>query len=370
MRIAAARLRPYLLPLVRPWVAASATLVERRGMLVGIALGDGVTNRGNGATNWGDCVTGWGDCAPLPSSGESGQARAFAGLAAATGDLPGRTIDDALAGLAAIPCPEVRWALETALLDAKARRLGLPLFQLLGGDGDSGGGGPNAVPINGALGILDEGCAARAEAALARGFGVAKVKLGVFTTDVEIAGLRAVARRTGGRLRLRLDANRAWSEAEAIAVLDAVAGLPIDGMEEPLAAPTVGALARLQDRYDFAIAVDESLPALGADLLLRGPAVRRLVIKPARLGGMAATLRLAARARAAGTEVVLTSVVDSAIGVTAAAHLARALPRPAVHGLGTLEWLAADVAPPPLSAGGTLVLPQGAGLGLSPSAPA
>ena len=348
MRVAAIRLRPYLLPLVRPWVAASATLSERRGMLVGIGLGCG--------------VTGWGDCAPLPSSGADGHDRAFAGLAEAAGSLAGRSVDDALAALAALPCPEVRWALETALLDAKARRLGVPLFRLLGG----GDGGLDAVAVNGALGTLDQGCAARAEALLARGFGVGKIKLGVFAMDAEIAGLRTLARRTGGRLRLRLDANRAWSEAEAVTLLDALDGLPVDGIEEPLAAPDIGALARLQARYGFAVAVDESLPALGAGALLRGPAVRRLVVKPARLGGMAATLRLAAMARAAGVELVLTSVVDSAIGVAATAHLARALPCPAVHGLGTLDWLAADVAPPPLTAEGALILPGGPGLGLTP----
>ena len=347
MRIAAARLRPYVLPLVRPWVAASATLSERRGVLVTVELEGG--------------VAGWGDCAPLPSSGESGHARALAGLAASVGDLPGRSVDEAIAALEAVPCPEARWALETALLDAKARRLGQPLFRLLGGSGP-----PTPVLINGALGVLDEGCVARADRALARGFSVAKIKMGVFAIDSEIEALRAVVRHTGGRLRLRLDANRAWRESDAVAVLDALAGLPIDGMEEPLAAPTLGGLAQLQARSAFAIAVDESLPVLGADRLLEEPTVRRLVVKPARLGGMSATLQLAARARAVGVEVVLTSVVDSAIGVTAAAHLAMALPCPAIHGLGTLEWLAADVAAPPSSLGGALVVPDGPGLGLVP----
>ena len=58
--------------------------------------------------------------------------------------------------------------------------------------------------------------------------------------------------------------------------------------------------------------------------------------------------------------------ICSAVGVTATAHLAAALPCRAVHGLGTLGWLAADVAPPPLTAGGTLILPGGPGLGLTP----
>lgn len=346
MRIAFARRHPYALPLVRPWVAASAILRVRSGMLVELGFGDG--------------LAGWGDCAPLPSSGEDGHARTFAALATTLGDLPGREAGAALATLGAIPCPEVRWAVETALLDAQARRAGLPLVRHLRCDA------PDVVPINVALGALDSDTAARAEAALAQGFTVAKIKLGVAGIAAEIAGLRALAHSTAGRLRLRLDANRAWSETEAVTVLDAIADLPVDGVEEPLAAPTVGDLARLQARYDFALAVDESLPALGAASLLAGPAVRRLVVKPARLGGLAATLRLAAAARAAGVDMVLTSVVESAVGVTATAHLAAALPCRAVHGLGTLGWLAADVAPPPLSNGGALILPGGPGLGMVP----
>ena len=85
--------------------------------------------------------------------------------------------------------------------------------------------------------------------------------------------------------------------------LDAISDLPIDGVEEPLATPTVEALGRLQRGLAFPIAVDESLPALGADALLAAGAVRRLVVKPARLGGIAVTLRLAEKARAAGSRL-------------------------------------------------------------------
>ena len=64
----------------------------------------------------------------------------------------------------------------------------------------------------------------------------------------------------------------------------------------------------------------------------------------------------------------MTSVVDSAIGVTAAAHLAAALPAGPAHGLATLEWLAEDVATPPSIVAGKLQLAPGAGLGVIPTA--
>lgn len=340
MPIAQARLVPYRLPLKRPWVAAAATLTERRGTLLCLNDADG--------------REGWGDCAPLPSSGEAGHARCLAALAdyvrrAAETDFPD----------AAAP-PEVRWAADTARLDLEAQRQGLPLARLLGA------GGTARVAVNAALGPLDDGCAARAAAALARGYAIGKIKVGLDGIAKELERLRALAEATGGRLRLRLDANRAWPQDEAERFLKSVVGLPIDAVEEPLAAPTAAALAILQAALPYPLAADESLPALGAAALIEACAVRRLVLKPARLGGHAATQAIARQAAVAGIEVVLTSVVDSAVGVTAAAHLAAALSPALAHGLGTSEWLAADVAAAPVIAGGWLTLPETPGLGLRP----
>lgn len=308
------RLHPYHLPLRRPWVAASATLTERRGWLVEAAHDDG--------------TVGWGDCAVLPSATEPGVA-------------------------------QMRWAIETALIDLEARRRSLPLATLLGAR-------TRAVPVNAALGPLDESCAGRAAAAAAQGFAIAKIKVGIAPVEEELARLRELIGTLRGTLRLRLDANRAWPETDAHRFLTAVADLPIDGVEEPLAAPTCATLAALQAALPFPVAVDESLPALGFAALVSSRAVRRLVIKPARLGGVLPTLTLARRAQAAGIEVVLTSVVDSAIGVAAAAHLAAAIAPGIAHGLATSSWLAGDVATPLPIENGSLVLPELPGLGIEP----
>ncbi|SDE21340.1 mandelate racemase/muconate lactonizing enzyme family protein [Rhodospira trueperi] len=363
MRIAAATVHPYALPLVRPWVASRATLTERRGRLLAVTSEDG--------------LVGWGDCAPLPSSGEAGHARVFQALNAAVRGLPGRDTAD----VSPSDVPEVRWAIETALFDLEARRAGLPLrrflrssFPVIASPRQGTGArndeprtiAPVRVPINAALGPLDAGCADRAEAAAERGFAVGKIKVGVGAIDDERRALADVIERARGRLRVRLDANRAWPEAEARRFLESLVGLPIDGVEEPLADPTPAALAHLQKDLPFPLAADESLPVLGVDALLEARAVRRLVVKPARLGGIRATLALAAQAQTAGVELVLTSVVDSTVGVTAAAHLAAALPTENTHGLGTLDWLTRDVAPPPVIVDGALCLPAGPGLGLVP----
>ncbi|TAN71996.1 MAG: o-succinylbenzoate synthase [Magnetospirillum sp.] len=341
--IAAVRLRPYTLPLRRPWVAASATITVRRGMLVRLEAIDG--------------TVGWGDCAPLPSSGDTGHRRVFEALSTVAGRLPGQPVDEIPAGLAP---PEVGWAVETAIMDLRARRRGVGLARLLAE------AAVPAVAVNAALGPLDAGCVGRATAALARGFDLGKIKVGLAPVAEELQALRRLNRHLGGRMRLRLDANRAWENDDARSFLAGLAGLPVDGIEEPLADPTLDSLARLQDTVAFAVAIDESLARLGLDAVIDAGAVRRLVVKPARLGGLGRTLDLAARARDAGLELVLTSVVDSAIGLTAAAQLAAALPLPAAHGLATSDWLAEDVCLPPVVASGWLRLPDGPGLGRSP----
>lgn len=335
-----AALIPYRLPLKRPWVAAATTLTERRGALLRMTDADG--------------LEGWGDCAPLPSGGN-----AEAVLAA----LEAYCRRPASAEFHALP-PEARWAVETAQADLAAQRAGLPLWRHLGGM-------RGEVAVNAALGPLDDGCAARAVSALEQGYAIGKIKVGLEAIDAELARLAALVAATAGRLRLRLDANRAWNDGDAARFLVAIADLPIDGIEEPLAVPTPAKLARLQAALPFPIAIDESLPQLvelGAAALIASRAARRFVLKPARLGGIAATQAVAARAQAAGIEVVLTSVVDSAIGVAAAAHLAAVLSPALAHGLGTSDWLAQDVATPLPIIAGRMQLPDAPGLCLRPEA--
>lgn len=338
-----ALLFPYCLPLRRPWVAASATLTERHGALLRLVDADG--------------LEGWGDCAPLPSGGPPGRVLAALEVWAscvAPDYPPGNGLDDGFGngpgdgmgahpflshpGVAALP-PEARWAVETALADLAAQRAGLPLARFLNPLA------PLDIAVNAALGPLDDGCTERAMAAIGQGFDIGKLKVGLAPVEVELERLRRLVNATEGRIGLRLDANRAWSEGDAKRFLQALVDLPVEAVEEPLAAPTLAGLAELQRRLPYAIAIDESLPAFGIDAIATSQAVRRLVLKPARLGGIAATCAAARIAQAAGMDLVLTSVVDSAVGVAAAAHLAAALSPHLAHGLGTSTWLAADVAP-------------------------
>jgi o-succinylbenzoate synthase len=337
--------RPYAIPLVRPWRMAGRAFADRRGWVVAISTAVG--------------MVGYGDCAPLPAMGTEDDRAAAAALKSAARMMPTRTVEGALAGLGWAGTPAARCALETALLDLLARKSGLSLARYLAADA------ADEVAVNAAIGGLDDGCPGRAAAALAAGFRVAKVKVGL--AEDEGPRLCRLCASLGDRLRLRLDANGAWDEAAARRFLATVAHLPLDGLEEPLDHPTLPALQRLQAEVGFPLAVDESLGLLGPDALIASGAVRRLVVKPVLLGGLLPARTLAQKAGAAGLQVVVTSAIDTAIGVTAAAHLAASLEQGPAHGLATLDWLAADVAPRPTLSNGRLRLPVGFGLGIVPS---
>jgi L-alanine-DL-glutamate epimerase-like enolase superfamily enzyme len=90
-------------------------------------------------------------------------------------------------------------------------------------------------------------------------------------------------------------------------------------------------------------------------------------LKPAALGGLRASQRIAARAHAAGWGVVVTSSLDSAVGLAAALQLAAALPGPHLAaGLATGALLDQDLAKAPSPIDGALSVPDEPGIGVAP----
>lgn|GEM_PF-7043309 len=241
--------------------------------------------------------------------------------------------------------PERSPSVEAALADLAAQQAGLPLRQFLS---------PKALdslPVNAVADSTESVALAQAE-----GYSVIKIKVGLRSVDEELAFLRALPL-TPGTL-LRLDANRAWSFDEAAAFTAGLAGLPIDHLEEPLAEPK--RLKELQTLCDFPLALDESLAAWK---LIPLP---RLVIKPSLLG-LRKSLALIHEARSAGRDCIVTSLLDSAVGVAAAAHLAAAAGLgDHAHGLATGSWFQQDLAESFPIRQGRLFFTDAPGLGVSP----
>lgn len=337
-------IEPYRLRLRAPWRSARGHREVREGWLLRARAGG---------------LEGFGDCAPLPAAGTEPEREALAWLRRLGEEGRGRPVAQCLELLERSSCPPAaRCGIETALLDLTARAGGMPLARLLARDAAP------VVAANAAVGAADRGLAARCAAALERGFRVLKVKAGMLPIPEELAFVREAAALLPAGALLRLDPNRAWSESGARVALAALAELPVDAVEEPLAQPGLEALAALQREVPFAIAIDESRGQLGLERILAARAVRRLVLKPMLLGGPRATLDAARRAQAAGLEWVVTTTVDSAVGCWASVHVAAAMPGGCAHGLATSEWLAEDVASPPRPVAGRIALPGVPGLGI------
>ena len=338
MIIQSSRFTPYRLPLRRPWVSHHDRLAWREGWLVRLRAED---------------LEGIGDCAPLPEAGTETLAEAESWLKRLLPALAGQEPGDLLRHLdnhVHIP-PAVRCGIETALIDLLSKGRGIGIAQWINPDALEG------VRVNANLGALDDAVLERLDEA--DGCSVIKLKLGLAPVADEIGRLQRLSGRLPPGIRLRLDANQAWGLEEAIRMLDAVEDLPVESIEEPLASPDSVALRRLQQRTPIPLALDESLVLLGRDALLADPPVRRVVLKPMALGGAMAALEFARRCQAAGMETVITTTIDSAIGVWTAVHLAAALGKAGAglaHGLATSRWLAEDLAAPPRIEGGVISL--------------
>jgi o-succinylbenzoate synthase len=257
--------------------------------------------------------------------------------------------------------PAARCGLETALLDLQGKQQGLPLYRLLGGEPGQ------AVRLNAALGALDESSGERAAATIAAGFNILKLKLGSAPMAVELALLEQLCERLPGGVRLRLDANRAWRAYETRQLIERLNHLPIESLEEPLRDPHHETLDELQALARFDLALDESLPGfLQAGQRLLPLPVKRLIIKPACLGGLLPALGLVRQAHQQGTACVITSTLESSAGLWPLLHLAAtadALTTPAVHGLATADWFTGDLGNAPVIRDGRVTLEPESGTG-------
>jgi O-succinylbenzoate synthase len=205
----------------------------------------------------------------------------------------------------------------------------------------------DAVPVNVTVPAVDP---ATAHAIVAgSGCTTAKVKVaepGQTIAD-DIARIESVRDALGPAGRIRVDANGAWDVDTAVAAvraLDRAAG-GLEYVEQPCA--SVADLARVRRAVDVPVAADEAV-RLAADPLavVRAEAADVLVLKVAPLGGVRACLELA---ELAGLPVVVSSALETSVGLAAGIALAAALPELAYAcGLGTARLLSADVVADPL----------------------
>jgi L-Ala-D/L-Glu epimerase len=244
-----------------------------------------------------------------------------------------------------------RAALDTALHDWIGRRLGLPVWRLLGLD---------AATTPRSCVTLGMAPPAEMEEKLetVRDFPFLKVKLGA-PGDVE--NLRLVRRRYAGRLQV--DANAAWSPADAVRVLREIEPLGIELVEQPVPREDLAGLRWVRERSGIPVFADESAHGL-RDLGNLAGCVDGVNLKLMKTGGLRGMLRSIHAARALGFQVMLGSMVESSLALSAAAQLAPLADYLDLDG----HWLLADdpfVGAP--GERGVIALSERPGLGVEPA---
>ena len=311
---------PVALALREPLRAAWGTLRERPLLRVTLVAPDG--------------LAGHGEAAPLEAYDGVPLAAVRAALdvyARVLGDLGERPPEELLdACRAERDLPAALAAVDLALWDLAGRRAQRPVAALLSIEA------ARSVEVNAVIGAEDRASAAEAAAAAAAaGFSTVKVKVGVGDDAGRLAAVRAAV---GRGMAIRVDANGAWSVAEAAAALRALAPVGLELCEEPVHG--VEALRAVRAEVDVPLAMDETAAEPGA---AGSGATDAVCLKVSRCGGIFGALRDAALARAAGSAVYLASTYDGPAGIAAAVHLAAGLaaggPMPA-HGLATLDAFA------------------------------
>lgn len=259
----------------------------------------------------------------------------------------------------AVPSPAVRAGLEMASCDLAARAAGVAVGEIVGSVMRA------SIPVNAVVDRRDaDGAAAAARAYAAQGYRCIKLKVAPGDVGGEMARLAAVREAVGAEVGIRLDVNGGWTVAEAVAAIPRLAAYGIEYVEQPVA--TIADLARVRHAVGAPIAADECVAGVeSVERIAELGAADVVVVKPAFLGLRAASAVIR-RARDCGLAVVVTSAMDTSLGIAAAAHVAATLPDPIPPcGLATAALLAGDLVRPPLvPRGGWLDVPRGPGLGV------
>lgn len=252
-------------------------------------------------------------------------------------------------------------AIDIALHDLAGHHYGVPVSELIGG------ANREFVP---ALTMVGSGNpSADAEAARAKydaGFRWFKIKLGIADTDTEFEEVRAITDALPDDTVICGDANQGWSEPQAVAFLDRLAGLPIRFIEQPIPQGDHAAMVRVAQRSPIPICADQSVHTFGDVMAFGGTGVAGVSLKLVKLGGITGVMRGANLCDLLGLHINLAGkIAESSVAAMANVHCAAAMHRIHYGASPANQGLADDVVTEPRwpEQGGWMV-PTAPGLGV------
>jgi L-alanine-DL-glutamate epimerase-like enolase superfamily enzyme len=284
-----------------PFVIARGGISEHRTVRVTLRDGDG--------------VEGWGEAAPNRFYGETpetaiGAIERLKPTVEASDPFALESLE-AQMNAALKNNGSVKSAISAAAHDLVGKRLGIPLWKLWGLD-------PAMAPMSSfTIAIAPDSKELERRVKAAAQYPVLKVKLG---SDHDEETIRTVVAVADGK-RIRVDANAAWTPKRALEMIDLLKSLGVEYVEQPVAANDLAGLAFVRERSSLPIIADESC-VVAADVARLAGSVDGINIKLSKCGGLREALRMIATARAHGMLVMAGCMIETSLGITAAAHFA------------------------------------------------
>ena len=301
----------------------------------------------------GDGVEGWGEASPSSYYGENTET-VLATLATLAAHLPKDPFDlEAAERRFEQVVPKngaARAALSGALHDLVGKRLEQPLWRLWGLD-------PMRAPKSSFTIGIDTPDKLRQKVQEAADYPILKIKLGTDHDEDLLKTIRAATDKP-----IRVDANAGWSRERAIAMLPVLKEFGVELLEQPLVPDDLDGIAAVRRASPgIPVVVDESC-ITATDIPRVAGAVDGINIKLAKCGSLREALRMIATARAHGLLVMVGCMIETSIGISAAAHFT-----PLVD-VADLDGAALTVDDPFAGAcieHGKITLPTGPGLGVT-----
>ncbi|ANG65270.1 muconate cycloisomerase [Marinobacterium aestuarii] len=346
------------LPTIRPHQLAMHTMQHQTMVIVRIRCADGVEGIGE-ATTIGGLAYG----NESPDSMKTNIDRFFApllvGQDASNVNAAMQRLDRTIKGNTF-----AKSGIETALLDAQGKRLGMAVSELLGGRvRDS-----LEVAWTLASGDTDKDIAEAEHMLDIRRHRVFKLKIGANEVSRDLKHVIAIKKALGDRGSVRVDVNQAWDEAVAIRACQELGDNGIDLIEQPISRNNRSGQVRLNQRSPAPIMADESIECVeDAFNLAAEGAASVFALKIAKNGGPRAVLRTAAIAEAAGIGLYGATMLEGSVGSLAAAHAFLTLKKLTWHTelFGPLLLTEDIVTEPPVYRDFQLEVPRTPGIGLT-----
>lgn len=331
-----ARLTPFSLPLVRPIHTGHGTLYNREGVLVEI----------EDSSN----LKGYGEATPIQGFHTESLQEAC----------------DSLGRYLPVLLREKKWsteekiekfqlafpaavtalsAIDTALCDLASKQRGCSVATLLAGQFHTSV--LPAVRVNSLLQAQDtQEIVREAGDSYREGFRTFKIKVGVQPVRQDFERISAVRESLGEDVKIRLDANQAWTLEEADSAFEILSSLSIEYLEQPLSAQDLPGAALLRKNHTILLAADEAACSVDdIQTILQNQAADIIILKPAATGGPHLSMRMGLAAAKYTIPCVTTTLMDGAVGRAMATHVAAALPSNMLYacGLATGNLLEQDL---------------------------